>query len=272
MRPATRLLALACLLAVAHLTPVSRADAATPRWAKASQGRIHPGVQTVSPSGQCTANFVFYDSKYAYIGQAAHCTTKGTSFDINGCRTATHPLGTRIRIEGASRPGVMIYNSWVTMKRVGEHSTATCVGNDFALVRIDPADRARVNPSIPFWGGPRGLGKPPSLGDWVYSYGDSRLRAEIEQLSPKAGIATNRHNRGWSHGVYTLTPGIPGDSGSALLDSRGRAIGVLSTIATFPPAENNASDLPKALAYMKAKTSLDAIRLANGTQPFSGLP
>jgi hypothetical protein len=34
---------------------------------------------------------------------------------------------------------------------------------------------------------------------------------------------------GWSHTVYTVTPGIPGDSGSAFLDASGNALGVLST-------------------------------------------
>jgi hypothetical protein len=35
---------------------------------------------------------------------------------------------------------------------------------------------------------------------------------------------------GWSHNVATVTPGVPGDSGSAFLDANGRALGVLSTL------------------------------------------
>lgn len=271
MRPPIRALVLVSLLAVAQVAVAARSEA-VPRWATASRARVHPGVQTVSPSGQCTANFVFYDSKHVYLGQAAHCTTKGGPSDVNGCRTASHPLGTKIEIEGASRPGVLVYNSWLTMQRVNEASSARCVGNDFALVRVDPSDRGRVNPSIPFWGGPRGLASPPSFGETVYSYGDSGLRAGIEALSPKVGISTSRSNGGWSHGIYTITPGIFGDSGSAVLDSSGRALGVLSTVNLFlPPGENNATDLTRAFAYMKWKTSLDSIQLATGTVPFSGI-
>ncbi len=38
-------------------------------------------------------------------------------------------------------------------QRVNEN---TCAYNDLALVKVDAADVAKVNPSIPFWGGPVG--------------------------------------------------------------------------------------------------------------------
>jgi hypothetical protein len=48
---------------------------AAPTWAPAASAAIHPGVQTVTAGGQCTANFVFYDSSNTvYIGQADRCT------------------------------------------------------------------------------------------------------------------------------------------------------------------------------------------------------
>jgi hypothetical protein len=84
-----------------------------------------------------------------------------------------------------------------------------------ALVRLDPADAGRVNPSIPFWGGPVGLSASgTALGDTVYSYGNSSLRGGIAQLSPKRGTSLGDSGAGWSHDVFTVTPGIPGDSGA----------------------------------------------------------
>jgi hypothetical protein len=243
-----------------------------PNWAPASEAAVHPGVQTVSPEGQCTANFVFYDATNVYIGQSAHCTGLGASDETDGCRTGSLPLGTQVQVRGASQPGTLVYSSWLTMQAVGEKSESVCNGNDFALVRLSDADRGSVNPSIPFWGGPEGIDGSSSLGEPVYGYGNSGLRAGISALSPKTGFSTGQDLDGWSHNVYTLTPGIPGDSGSAYLGSDGGALGVLSTIEYLPrAASNNVTDLSRALSYMKAHTALDGVVLANGTEEFAGL-
>lgn len=241
----------------------------TPRWAPAAQAPIHPGVQTISQGGQCTANFVFYDSTDIYIGQAAHCTGLGAASETNGCETGVLPVGTEVEIGGAQTLGRVVYNSWETMQAVGEQSDEICFGNDFALVRIDPGDHARVNPSIPFWGGPQGLDPSTSLLETVYAYGNSSLRAGLTPLSPKIGFATGDQLGGWNHDVYSITPGIPGDSGSAYLGSDGGALGVLSTFSLT--LSNQVSDLSRAMEYMRQHTDLDEIRLANGTEPFSPL-
>ena len=68
------------------------------------------------------------------------------------------------------------------------------------------------------------------LGDTVYSYGNSSLRGGVTKLSPKQGVVVQGEGNGWSRTVYTVTPGIPGDSGSAFLSGSGQAIGVLSTL------------------------------------------
>lgn len=47
-----------------------------------------------------------------------------------------------------------------------------------------------------------------------------------------------------------MTPGVPGDSGSGVLDADGRALGVLSTVELSPrPASNGISVLSSALSY-----------------------
>ena len=73
------------------------------------------------------------------------------------------------------------------MQAAGETDANTCDYNDLALVKLDPADYGKVNPSIPFWGGPTGLTDTSATGDKVLSYGNSSLRLGVTQLSPKEG-------------------------------------------------------------------------------------
>ena len=163
----------------------------------------------------------------------------------------------------------MVYNSWVTMQALGETDANTCAYNDLALIQLSAADAAKVNPSIPFFGGPTGVGGATTLGANVYSYGNSSLRQGIATLSPKRGVSLGDDAGGWTHTVYTVTPGIPGDSGSAFLNASGQAIGILSTVAIAPiPASNGVGDLAHELAYLNAHTSLN-VSLALGTQAFS---
>jgi hypothetical protein len=222
-------------------------------------GEIHPGVQLYTHDAQCTSNFVFSDGPNAYIGQAAHCSGLGTAADTNGCDTRSLPLGTNVLIVGASKPGVMVYNSWLAMQSAHEGNDDACDFNDFALVRIDPADVARVDPAIPSIGGPTGLNTSgPKAGDSVASYGNSGLRAGISFLSPKHGSVLDVDGNGWNYDVFTLTPGIPGDSGSGFIDAEGRAFGVLSTIGLTPvPAANGVNDLSRELAYAKTHGAPD---------------
>jgi len=91
----------------------------------------------------------------------------------------------------------------------------------------------------------------------------------VTKLSPKQGVVAQSTGNGWSRTVYTLTPGIPGDSGSGFFDGSGKAIGVLSTLQLAPvPASNGVADLSKALAYMRAHSSFGGVGLVNGTEPF----
>jgi hypothetical protein len=255
--------------------PLVAADApsasAAPTWAPAATAPIHPGVQTFTAGAQCTANFVFFDaSNTVYIGQAAHCSGTGGNTATNGCTSGSLPIGTQVQVTGASQPGVMVYNSWLTMQGLGEADANTCQFNDLALIKLNPADFGKVNPSIPFWGGPNGIDNNGTVqGENVYSYGNSELRGGVSQLSPKQGISLGDAGGGWSHNVYTASPGIPGDSGSAFLNSTGAALGVLSTVQIAPVAgSNGVGDVSREIGYMNAHSSLGA-QLALGTQPFN---
>jgi hypothetical protein len=255
----------AVLVAVAIL---ALAPASAPAWAPASQATVHPGVQTFTEGAQCTSNFVFTQATEVYLGQAAHCSGTGGATETNGCDSGSLPVGTPVEIDGASRPGTMVYNSWLTMQARGETDANACAYNDFALVRVDPADVAKVNPSVPGFGGPTGVGEAAN-GSTVYSYGNSSLRAGVRQLSPKQGTVVSSEGNGWSRTVYTVTPGVPGDSGSGFLSSNGAAFGVLSTLAIAPtPASNGVGDLSNELDYARANSSFSSVQLEPGTQAF----
>ena len=259
-----------CATALA-LSAAAFAPGAASAWAPAASATVHPGVQTYTAGGQCTANFVFEDASGVYLGQAAHCSGTGGQTETDGCTSGSLPIGTPVEVKGASKPGTLAYNSWLTMQAKGETDPDACAYNDFALVRLDPADVGKVNPSVPGFGGPTGVGTVSgNLGETVYSYGNSELRLGITQLSPKQGVVIQSEGNGWSHTVATLTPGVPGDSGSGFLDEAGAAIGTLSTLQIAPLAgSNGVGDLAKELAYARAG-GFPNLQLVAGTEAFNG--
>ena len=251
-------------------------------WAPAATAAIHPGTMMYTDGAQCTANFVYTDGAgTTYVGYAAHCAGTGAATDTNGCNTDSLPLGTKVDfVEGGSLVsggtrvggGTLAYSSWIAMKKAGETDPNTCAYNDLALVKVDAADVSKINPSVPFWGGPTGIDTDgTAAGDNLYTYGNSSLRAGIQELSPHQGVSLGDDpaDGGWSHPLYSVTPGIPGDSGSGFMSDGGKAVGVLSTIGLAPlPASNNIGDLAKEIAYASSH-GVAGLTLVNGTEPFA---
>ena len=276
------LAAASVLAAGAILAGPATGAAAAPTWAPAASASIHPGVQMYTEGAQCTANFVFTDAAgTTYVGYAAHCAGTGEATDTNGCDAGSLPLGTRVQfVDGGSLlgagttvgEGTLAYSSWRTMPQRGESDPSTWDYNDLALVRVDADDVAKVNPSVPFWGGPVGINTDgTAAGDTVYSYGNSSLRAGLTPLSPKRGASLGTTGEGWTHPVYTVSPGVPGDSGSAFLDAEGHALGTLSTLALAPLAgSNGVGDLAHELAYAQQHGGISGLSLVPGTEPFTG--
>jgi hypothetical protein len=258
--------AISSAVAFALTVPASASVAA---WAPAASAQVHPGVMTYTGGAQCTANFVFTNGTTTYLGQAAHCSSTGGATETNGCQTGSLPLGTDVDVEGFT--GKLVYNSWLAMQAAHETDANACAYNDLALIQLPAAAVAVTNPSVPFWGGPSALGAGTSSGDEVYSYGNSSLRLGLSPLSPKVGLSLGDTGNGWSTKVYTVTPGIPGDSGSGFMDASGRAIGVLSTVEALPlPASNNIGNLAKEIAYAQAH-GVGGLALVPGTEPFAPL-
>jgi hypothetical protein len=292
-RATRRLLATTALVAAGVLAAGTVADArvvhraaapataAATAWAPAGSAAIHPGVMMYTQGAQCTANFVFTDAAGdVFVGYAAHCAGTGAATDTNGCTAASLPLNTPVTFnEGGSLvsdgtvvgTGTLAYSSWLDMQARGETDADTCAYNDLALVKVDPAYAGDVNPSIPFWGGPVGINTTGTqVGDKLYTYGNSSLRAGVSALSPHVGVSIGDDGNGWSHGLYSVGPGVPGDSGSAFLDADGNAVGVLSTLGLLPlPASNNIGDVSHELAYAQAHSGISGLALVPGTEPFS---
>jgi len=287
LRRRTAVLLVPCLTCLVLWAGASTASA----WAPASSATIHPGVMTftnassfLEGASQCTANFVYTDSAgNVYLGQAAHCSSTGEDTETDGCSTKSLPLGTKIYtgdiVNGGLQKGTLVgtlaYNSWLSMQKEGEKDAATCAYNDLALIKVASTQVPKVNPTVPFWGGPNGLASSlAGTGSQVYTYGNSILRLGISVLSPKTGVSLgeSEESDGWSQQLYTVTPGIPGDSGSGYMDAKGDALGVLSTVEFAPtPASNGVGDLAKELAYANRVTGA-GYQVASGTTPFNGVP
>lgn len=114
-----RFVFLVLILLLAVVVPATGASAA-PTWAPAAGATIRPGVSVVTGPSSCTSNFVFYDDDYVYLGQAAHCSTTGSATELNGCTAPSLPLDTPVTVEGATKPGTLVYNSWITMQALAK--------------------------------------------------------------------------------------------------------------------------------------------------------
>lgn len=225
-----------------------------PPWPEPSEASVRPGVQIRSSSGQCTSNFLFRtpDNSTLMLGVAAHCVA-GNPDAGDGCDPDTEPSepGTEVQIDGASNAGVLVYSAWHTMQATNESNSDACRLNDFALIAIDQADRTSTHPALMHYGGPTALAAADSLspGDKVLWYGNSGTRAGIEDIQRNEGyVVRDDGSRGFV--MYSATPGVPGDSGSAVLSADGAAAGILSTVRIAPETgANGVVLLQPALAY-----------------------
>ena len=157
------------------------------------------------------------------------------------------------------------------MQSRGETDENTCAFNDLALIRVDPADVAKVNRRCRSSADPSGWA-PGAPGLDRLQLRQLRAARRRHRAQPEAGSGRSNTGGGWSHDVYTATPGIPGDSGSGFLNASGGAIGVLSTVQLAPLAgSNGVGDLPSEIAYMHANApGFAGVDLVPGTEPFDG--
>jgi hypothetical protein len=168
-----------------------------------------PGVQgagvsaagcIVAPAG-CTANFIFASGGSQYVGTARHCVNQ---------------IGEEVTMQ--VDPTTLAVVGTVAYMTSGEGVP----GNDWSLIRIDPAVAQKwgVTPSIPVVGGPSGVYTGCDVGTPLVHYGHG-YGVAVAQGKLEGGISTNWHNDGFGWAGF----GAPGDSGSAVLTATGQAVG-----------------------------------------------
>lgn len=193
------------------LIPVPKATAATPVGIGTCPG-VRPGAQLQSEIGVCTLNFLFRaPDGQRYIGTAGHC--------ILATNPVSENVGERVWPRGN---GPVARDS--EGKRIGEFAYAVLQDpKDFALIRIDPTVDA--SPGMCHFGGPTGLYDGNTSDPVVLEYYGNGVA--IGSLVPgRSAVAL-----GISHAdhVYAAGLALPGDSGSGVISSDGRAVGVLVT-------------------------------------------
>ncbi len=173
---------------------------------------VSAGTCMVSPSA-CSMNFVFTDGASSYIGTAGHCAGNG--------RTVIAQVAVRVNP----------YDTKVTLAAIGSvvKSMDQGIGRDFALVRINPG--FKVVPGVAGGLGPTGVFCGNPVGQPVMHYGHGYVFA-VEQGHPKFGevvpdlslLVPFASPNGFNWAGY----GVPGDSGSGVMNDAGLAVGDLS--------------------------------------------
>jgi hypothetical protein len=175
---------------------------------------VAAGTCMVSPHG-CTMNFVFNDGTSNYIGTAGHCVAGGGNTVIAQVATRVDPTDTVI----------------VTLAAIGTvaRSWNQGIGQDFAVVRIDPG--FRVIPGVAGGLGPTGALCLDPVGQPVMHYGHGYVFF-VEQGHPKFGEVvpdlTLVFDFTSPNGFNWVGYGLPGDSGSGVMNDAGLAVGDLS--------------------------------------------
>jgi len=223
---------------------------------------IRPGVQITMAGAQCTTNFVFRspDNSTLYVGLAAHC--------VKGMK-----LGDPLSISGAHLLK-LAYSSWLTLGLTncdGESDPPGC-DEDFALARIDAADRDKVHPAMLHYGGPISLADSSgfALQQKLLFYGNSDLHMGFENANWHDGVVSSVQS-GPQFRMVSLPPGVPGDSGSGVLTKDGHAAGIFVNICIAPcPGQQGVVGLKAALETASKKAKLD-VELATWAQLDDGL-
>jgi hypothetical protein len=194
-----------------------------------------PGVQSpgvsaagciVAPAG-CTANFIFASGSTRYVGTARHCVDRiGQEVTMQVDTTTIATVGTVSHMtSGDGEPG-----------------------NDWALIRIDPAVASKwgVNPAVPVIGGPSGIYTGCAVTPVVHyghGYGVAVAQGKVE-----GGLATNWNSDGFGWTGF----GAPGDSGSPVLTAGGQAAGdfnhLIVDVGTYPGSTLAGTRITKALS------------------------
>jgi hypothetical protein len=174
---------------------------------------VSAGGCMVSPGG-CTLNFVFTDGTSNYIGTAGHC--------VEGGRTVIAQIATRVD------PTDSVV---VTLAAIGSvvKSVNQGIGRDFALIKVDPG--FKVVPGVAGALGPTGVLCGDPVGQPVMHYGHGYVffveqgNAKFGEVVPDLTLLVKFNN---ADGFNWAGYGLPGDSGSEVMNDAGLAVGDLT--------------------------------------------
>jgi hypothetical protein len=219
-------------------------------------GKLRPGVQLIINGGWlCTANWVYEDDlgQY-YLGTAGHCAVPGNN----------------VVASGVGRVGDVVFST-------GNGG----VGNDFALIRIDPLHYGRITPTMCHWGGPVGV-----AGDEDFAYVPHHAAVHYGHGYLWGGNVLTRPRTaqieaiGFGDESFLFEGTIaPGDSGSAIQLANGRVLGVIThgflAPSPLPPVGvvvSLGTSVAHGLAMAEAATGRDfEVTLSNVNVDLTGL-
>lgn len=203
---------------------------------------VRPGSQlfvhnpTEGTVAACTANFVWRSSGTYFLGTAGHCFLPEGDASEDAARA--HEEGYDVSqlevsmcadctLGGATGLTVMSGSTFalgdVAYARASSRDPGggTNVGNDFGLVEIPDAavDRGLVDPSVPQFGGPRGVaGGAIPAGSPVNKYGAGIGNGET--FATMGANGSSLGDLGTDHAWFAGIRATPGDSGAPLQSTR----------------------------------------------------
>ena len=183
---------------------------------------IHPGVTTITGPNQCTPTSSSPTARARSIWARRLTAHRSATPRTTRRLYDAHPSGRHLRSPSPAAPPrghalQLLANdagrketdeNTCTLQRLGRWSWST------------RTDHGRVNPSIPYWGGPTGLAKTDSQRRQGAELRRIALIGGTLELKPRQGLSRGQSAGGWTHTVFTLLPGLPGDSGSGLSTAR----------------------------------------------------
>lgn len=176
---------------------------------------VRPGAIVTSDGGQCTLNFLFQGGDgRRYIGTAGHCILGDSPIGGDAGEASWSP-GTGPEARDASGA------------RIGEFAYAVLQDpKDFALIRIDAGVAA--DPQLCHFGGPTGINSDtPGLDDptVLQLFGNGVAIGTVLPARSLVALGMPSPDHVFAEGVV-----LPGDSGSGVTSSDGRAVGVAVTV------------------------------------------
>jgi hypothetical protein len=173
---------------------------------------VRPGGLVESEKGFCTFNFLFTGADgRRYIGTAGHCILGDDAFGGDAGEKSWTPGS-----------GPVAKDS--TGNRIGEFAYAVLQDpKDFSLIRLD--DGVAANPAMCHFGGPTGVNSDRTSATVVLEHSGNGVGVG-DVLPARSAVAQGMPDP--DH-VYATGAVVPGDSGSGIISSDGRAVGVIVT-------------------------------------------